>query len=203
MTPALRQGSLLTLADVSLERGARRLLQGVTLEVGNAELWQLVGSNGSGKTSLLRAIAGLARLGVQGAIGRSDSFLYQGHLPGLKPLLTCRENLRWHGSGRVCTEMQRIDEALAAVGLAGYEDSVVLQLSAGQQRRVGLARLWLSDAALWLLDEPFTAIDLKGTALLESRLQAHCSSGGSVVFTSHQPTAMDGLQVLDLNQYAA
>ena len=65
------------------------------------------------------------------------------------------------------------------------------------------ARLWLSDADLWLLDEPFTAIDVQGTSLLETQLQTHCRAGGAVVFTSHQPTAIEGLRVLDLNQYAA
>jgi len=80
---------------------------------------------------------------------------------------------------------------------------VLGQLSAGQQRRVGLARLWLSKASLWLLDEPFTAIDVDGSAMLEQQLLRHCQNGGAVVFTSHQPTAVAGLRVLDLNQYAA
>ena len=194
---------LLKLQDVGLERGVRQLFTGVQLEVVAGELWQLVGSNGSGKTSLLRAVAGLARLGVQGSITCCPSMLFQGHLPGLKSALTCRENLLWHASGGVAIPLSGIDHALAEVGLVGYEDTVLGQLSAGQQRRVGLARLWLSKASLWLLDEPFTAIDVDGSAMLEQQLLRHCQNGGAVVFTSHQPTEVAGLRVLDLNQYAA
>jgi heme exporter protein A len=194
---------LLILESIDLERGMRRLLTGVSLTVRPGDCWQMLGSNGSGKTSLMRAMAGLTRLGVQGYRGGTDSVLYQGHLPGLKPLLSCRENLRWHGSGRVTCDGQKIDAALARVGLKGYEDTVICQLSAGQQRRVGLARLWLSEALLWLLDEPFTAIDVDGTGILEAQIQHHCATGGGVVFTSHQPTRMPELKVLDLDQYAA
>ena len=89
------------------------------------------------------------------------------------------------------------------MGLDGYENTLICQLSAGQQRRVGLARLWLSEAQLWLLDEPFTAIDIEGTSILEAQMQRHCAGQGAVVFTSHQPTRMADLKVLDLDQYAA
>ena len=109
---------LLKLQDVGLERGVRQLFTGVQLEVVAGELWQLVGSNGSGKTSLLRAVAGLARLGVQGSITCCPSMLFQGHLPGLKSALTCRENLLWHASGGVAIPLSGIDHALAEVGLA-------------------------------------------------------------------------------------
>ena len=194
---------LLRLEAVDLDRGARRLLSGVSFAVRPGECWQMLGSNGSGKTSLLRAISGLTRLGLQGQRFCTESVLYQGHLPGLKPLLSCTENLRWHGSGRVTDNAEKIAAALKQVGLEGYENTLICQLSAGQQRRVGLARLWLSEAQLWLLDEPFTAIDVDGTAILEAQVQRHCADGGAAVFTSHQPTRMAELKVLDLDQYAA
>ena len=194
---------LLKLESVDLDRGVRRLLSGVSFVVREGDCWQMLGSNGSGKTSLMRAIAGLTRLGLQGDRVCTESVIYQGHLPGLKSLLSCRENLRWHGSGRVTDDFQKIDVALARVGLQGYEETEICQLAAGQQRRVGLARLWLSEAQLWLLDEPFTAIDVDGTAMLEAQIQRHCEAGGAVVFTSHQPTRMAALKMLDLNQYAA
>jgi heme exporter protein A len=194
---------LLRLESVDLDRGARRLLTGVSFQVRPGDCWQMLGSNGSGKTSLMRTIAGLTRLGLQGQRICTDNLLYQGHLPGLKTGLSCRENLRWHASGGVVSNVEKIDAALAHVGLQGYEDRVICQLSAGQQRRVGLARLWLSQAQLWLLDEPFTAIDVRGTALLEAQMQRHCAAGGAVVFTSHQPTGMSEIKILDLNQYAA
>ena len=194
---------LLSVESLQLERGYRQLLQGVSLQVRRGELWQLAGANGVGKTSLLRALAGLTSVGVEGAIERAGTPLYQGHLPGLRPLLTPGENLRWHASGLVDTDALAIDSALAAVGLGGYEQTPVHNLSAGQQRRVGLARLWLTETPLWLLDEPFTAIDVDGAALLEQRLQSHISAGGSVIFTSHQPNRFaDQLRVLDLSGYA-
>lgn len=195
---------LLSASGVSLERGYRPLLQGVDFHVYSGELWQLAGANGVGKTSFLRALAGLAASGVEGDIHRSAPLLFQGHLPGLKPLLSPLENLRWHPSGTIADDVDAIMAALAAVGLAGYEDTPVHNLSAGQQRRVGLARLWLSVEPLWLLDEPFTAIDVDGASLLEQQLLRHCDSGGAVIFTSHQPNRMaERLQVLDLVSYAA
>ena len=195
--------TLLTVVDVAIERGYRRLLQGIGLSVATGELWQLAGANGLGKTSFLRALAGLSRLGVEGDINHAGPFLYQGHMPGLKPLLTPLENLRWHPSGIVDADENQLCEALAAVGLAGYEETPVHNLSAGQQRRVGLARLWSTAAPLWLLDEPFTAIDVAGAELLEQRMVEHVDEGGAVVFTSHQPNRFAGrLKVLDLADYA-
>lgn len=195
--------TLLTVADVAIERGYRRLLQGIGLSVAAGELWQLVGANGLGKTSFLRALAGLSRLGVEGDINHAGQFLYQGHMPGLKLLLTPLENLRWHPSGIVDADENQLCQALAAVGLAGYEETPVHNLSAGQQRRVGLARLWSTAAPLWLLDEPFTAIDVAGAELLEQRMVEHVDEGGAVVFTSHQPNRFAGrLKVLDLADYA-
>jgi heme exporter protein A len=129
--------------------------------------------------------------------------LYQGHALALKPLLSAEENLRYHPSGMGVRDAQSVRQALAAVGLAGYEALHINQLSAGQQRRVGLARLWLSNEPLWLLDEPFTAIDVNGTALLENKILAHVAQGGSVIFTSHQPSRFGtDVRVLDLTHYA-
>ncbi len=195
---------LLIAETVTLERGYRRLLVDASLRVNSGELWQLAGANGIGKTSFLRALAGLARLGVKGSITVNDVPLYQGHLPGIKTLLTPVENLRWHPSGLVSPDIEKIYAALAEVELVGYEETPVQSLSAGQQRRVALARLWLTDAKLWLLDEPFTAIDVAGAALLEQRLLTHVDRGGAVVFTSHQSNRFaDRLQVCDLAAYAA
>ena len=101
-----------------------------------------------------------------------------------------RENLRWHVSGVLNVPIEQIDQALAQVGLIGYEDSPCHALSAGQQRRVNLARLYLCDAPLWLLDEPFTAIDKDGVAQLEARLVSHLGDGGAVILTSHQALSL-------------
>ena len=190
--------------DVAIERGYRCVLTGVNFTLQRGQILQLAGANGAGKTSLLRALAGLGRLGVTGEIERPESLLYLGHLPSTKPTLTPLENLRWHPSGQVANDDDAIVAALAAVSLAGYEETPIHHLSAGQQRRVALARLWLSDEPLWLLDEPFTAIDMLGAALLEARLVGHIDQGGGIIFTSHQPNRFgDRLRVLELSQYAA
>jgi len=196
--------ALLRVTDVGIERGYRRLLTGVAFEVGPGQIWQLSGANGSGKTSLLRAVAGLAHAGVTGSIERTDSCLFQGHANALKPLLSATENLSWHPSGGIDCSDEAIEQALAAVGLAGLEGLPVGNLSAGQQRRVGLARLWLAKSALWLLDEPFTALDTQGVAMLSTRLDQHLEQGGGVVFSSHQPMALNRtVAVLALDDYAA
>uniref|UniRef100_UPI00398C6603 ATP-binding cassette domain-containing protein n=1 Tax=Salmonella enterica TaxID=28901 RepID=UPI00398C6603 len=106
-----------------------------------------------------------------------------GNQPGIKTRLTARENLHFFHPG----DGARLPEALAQAGLAGFEDLPVAQLSAGQQRRVALARLWLTRAALGVLDEPFTAIDVNGVAPLTRRMAAPTAQGGLVILTPHQP----------------
>ena len=194
---------LLEATQVAIERGDRRLLSDVDLNVSGGEIWQLVGANGVGKTSLLRGLAGVARLGVTGEIRHAGAFLYLGHASALKSSLSPVDNLRWHPASDVTASVSQICEALAAVNLAGYEYRPGGSLSAGQQRRVALARLLLSDAPLWLLDEPFTALDVAGCEWLEACVRHHVNGGGATVFTSHQPSRFGELQQdLDLGQYA-
>jgi heme exporter protein A len=182
---------LLTVESLSLHRGGRELFRELCLEVLPGELLQVDGANGAGKTSLLRILAGLSRYGFEGKVHRSVPLLYLGHLPAVKALLTPRENLAWHVSGEGAYNDQQIEAALARVGLYGYEDVPSHALSAGQHRRVNLARLYLSDCPLWLLDEPFTAIDKTGVAELELLLVEHVQAGGAVLITSHQPLRVD------------
>ena len=194
---------LLEATQVAIERGDRRLLSDVDFSVSGGEIWQLVGANGVGKTSLLRGLAGVARLGVTGEIRHAGAFLYLGHASALKSSLSPVDNLRWHAASDVTASVSQICEALAAVNLAGYEYRPVGSLSAGQQRRVALARLLLSDAPLWLLDEPFTALDVAGCEWLEACVRRHVNAGGATVFTSHQPSRFGPLQQdLDLGRYA-
>jgi heme exporter protein A len=186
MTSAVPGEPLLTAESLSLERGGRQLFEDLSFAVRAGQFIQIEGANGAGKTSLMRILAGLSRYGFEGSVHRHASLLYLGHHPGVKQLLTPRENLAWHaaGEGQYCDGA--IEQALARVGLAGYEDVSSHTLSAGQHRRVNLARLYLSTNPLWLLDEPFAAIDQKGVADLEQLMVAHASGGGAVIVTSHQ-----------------
>lgn len=189
MTAAARP--LLDANGLELQRGGRVLLSDFSLQVYPGEVLMLEGENGSGKTSLLRTLAGLARYGFSGHLQCSaSSLLYLGHKPGVKTLLTPRENLRWYCSIQDLP-LARLDAALEFVELTGFEDIPCHSLSAGQQRRVNLARLYLSEAPLWLLDEPFTAIDRAGVQRLAELIAARAAAGAAVVLTSHQPLPAD------------
>jgi len=182
--------------DLACERDWRLLFEHLHISVRPQDMLQVSGPNGSGKTSLLRLMSGLMRP-TQGDVlikGVSihqqrnalvSNLLWLGHAAGIKGLLTAEENLTWlsalhHGASR-----EQIWQALAAVGLAGFEDVPCHTLSAGQQRRVGLARLYLDAPALWILDEPFTALDKQAVTQLELHLTQHCDKGGIVILTTH------------------
>lgn len=195
---------LLRAQNLCLMRGGRELFNHLSLRVLPGQLWQVEGLNGAGKTSLLRILAGLSRFGFDGTVTTTAPLIYLGHHSAVKPLLTPRENLAWHPSGEGVYSDTQIDSALANVGLYGYEDVPSRHLSAGQHRRVNLARMFLAQAPLWILDEPFTAIDRDGVAMLEQRLTEHVDSGGAAVVTSHQPLAVTcGVQRLSLDRMAA
>ncbi|HBR1080641.1 TPA: cytochrome c biogenesis heme-transporting ATPase CcmA [Klebsiella quasipneumoniae subsp. similipneumoniae] len=173
----------------------RPLFAELTLSLAAGELLQVAGDNGAGKTSLLRILCGLARPESGGVSWQGqplakvrESFhrqlLWLGHKPGVNAALTADENLRFFFPA---SRLQQRERALAAVGLAGYEDLPLSQLSAGQQRRVALTRLWLTDAQLWILDEPFTALDATAMETLTRRLEQHARQGGSAILTTHQP----------------
>lgn len=162
------------------------------VDAGEALLVQ--GENGVGKTTLLRVLAGL--LGADGGEVRIDgqpasaqrrarAIAYLGHLPALKADLSALENLRFlcglHGRRRA----QLPENAMEIVGLGGYEDALARQLSAGQKKRLSLARLWLAPAPLWLLDEPYANLDLPGIELVNRMVQAHLRAGGAAMVTTH------------------
>ena len=163
-----------------------------SVDAGEALLVQ--GDNGAGKTTLLRVLAGLLRadsgdVAIDGRAAspslRSRAVSYMGHLPALKADLSALENLDFlcglHGRRRG----QLPGNAMALVGLAGYEDALVRQLSAGQKKRLSLARLWLAPSPLWLLDEPYANLDLDGINLVNRMVQAHLRAGGAALLTTH------------------
>jgi heme exporter protein A len=190
--------ALLAAQALSLVRGGRELFRELSFEVAAGQLWQIEGPNGAGKTSLIRILCGLSRYGFEGKVLRRALPLYLGHQAAVKALLSPRENLAWHVSGDGLYADDEIESALTRVGLYGYEDVPSHMLSAGQHRRVNLARLFLSRTPLWLLDEPFTAIDKAGIDELQSLLASHVGSGGAVVITSHQTLQVD-CEVRSLN----
>jgi heme exporter protein A len=189
---------LLALGGFGCERDGRWLFRNLTLELLPGECLELVGPNGSGKSTLLRAITGLYPEFV-GTL-RVAGCLYLGHRPGISGLLTAAENLRWYaalqggGQGALCS----VTEALEQVGMAGYDNVLCQQLSAGQQRRVGLARLLLGGGRLWLLDEPLTALDSAGQQLVRGLLDGHLARGGAAVCATHQPLGVTGARQLSL-----
>jgi heme exporter protein A len=163
-----------------------------TVDTGEALLVQ--GGNGAGKTTLLRVLAGLLRAdageveidGTQARTAmRARNMAYLGHLPGLKADLPALQNLEFLCGLHGRRHRQSSASAMALVGLAGYEDAAVRQLSAGQKKRLGLARLWLSPAPLWLLDEPYANLDLEGINLVNRMVQAHLRSHGAALITTH------------------
>ncbi|MEG3182889.1 heme ABC exporter ATP-binding protein CcmA [Novilysobacter erysipheiresistens] len=163
-----------------------------SVDAGEALLVQ--GDNGAGKTTLLRVLAGLLRadageVDIDGerarAARRSRAIAYLGHLPGLKADLSALENLNFLCGLQGRRRGQLPESAMAIVGLSGYEDALARQLSAGQKKRLSLARLWLSPAPLWLLDEPYANLDLAGIELVNRMVQAHLRGGGAALVTTH------------------
>ena len=165
--------------DVAVDRGEALLVRG---------------GNGAGKTTLLRVLAGLlaadgGTLRIAGAPAdpgsRARVLAYAGHLPAAKADLTALENLRYLGGLHGSRGTQPPQAALAVVGLAAHAEVPVRQLSAGQRRRLSMARMWLSPAPLWLLDEPYANLDLPGIDLVNRMVEAHLRDGGAALVTTH------------------
>lgn len=188
------EASLVRADRVAALRGERLVLSGVSLAVQPGGALLLLGPNGSGKSTLLRLLAGLKRPDA-GSVAWPDLTVpvaYLGHLDAIKPGLTARENLHFAAAG------QPVTPALAALGLERLGDLPARMLSAGQRRRLALARLPLSRAPLWLLDEPTLGLDTASLGLLATLLASHRAGGGGVVAATHQDIVLPGAAQLQL-----
>jgi heme exporter protein A len=182
-------------------RGDREVLAGVSLEASAGDCVHVLGPNGSGKTTLLRVIAGLltpesgtVEWGGRETRMQRDAWCanlsYLGHSDGLKPELTARENLAFDTGLRRRLRPGEIDAVLAAVGLATERDQPAGFLSAGQRRRLAIARVVLSATPLWILDEPYTNLDRDGAAVVSTVIGRHLDAGGAAIVAAHQPPAI-------------
>ena len=193
-------------------RGDRTLFSDLNLSVNEGELLHIKGVNGSGKTSLLRLLTGLmsAAEGEIRWLGKNikklreeyqKDMLYIGHMPGIKGDLTALENLRVNNAinGSMVSEDDAW-KALGEIGLKGREDLPARVLSQGQQRRVALAKMLVTKTKLWILDEPFVALDVKAVAMLQDVLAAHLHQNGMIVLTTHQEFSISSgnLKIVDL-----
>jgi heme exporter protein A len=192
----------LRLEDLSLRRGGRTLFEGLSMQLASGQALALTGRNGAGKTSLLRAIAGLlepeaGRIGfgdLDAAEARASHLHLVGHLDGLKPGRTAREEMgfwnRWLGAGEAAAA-----HAVEALRLQALLDLEVRRLSAGQRRRLALARLLSAPRSLWLLDEPLSPLDAEWRGRFGALMSAHLAAGGLIVAAVHDPLPMPALEL--------
>lgn len=186
-------------AGLSCVRGDRELFNGLSFELRPGDILHISGANGSGKTSLLRILAGLHEPEAGGIFWEGHAvpkaraqFLrnlqYVGHLGGIKTELSPLENMRCFAALALQPAGVVTQSIIDRLGLAGFEYEPAYRLSSGQRRRVALSRLLLSPARLWILDEPFTALDARGSDLLVQMVDEQLQRGGMVAFASHSHT---------------
>ena len=209
MAHELENREVLRAEQLFCERNDRVLFRELSFSARAGEVIQIKGSNGSGKTTLLRVICGLND-NYHGTLkwfnepieDNQDDFysslIYLGHQVGVNKVLTPVENLRWSVGLRENVTSESIYQALAEIGLRGFEDSQCFSLSAGQQQRVSLSKLLLGTAIIWILDEPFTTLDVDGVQLLEKLLGDHARKGGVALVTTHHELSLPDLKILEL-----
>lgn len=202
---------MLKCVDVTVERGDFPLCQAVNLSLSQGDICHLTGENGTGKTTFIMQLAGLlpvltGKVIWQGVEQLPIQPLYISHQVGIHLQLTVKQNLQFLlGLYNIKPLDDELNQALIWVGLSGYEDVHCYQLSAGQTRRVGLARLWfglqyVEEYPFWLLDEPLTALDVQMIAKIEQMMQDFANKGGVVLLTSHQSVSVAN-KFLDLTDY--
>lgn len=202
---------MLEVSNLACSRGDHRLFSDLSFALYPGQIMQIQGANGSGKTSLLRTLCGFiipddGKISWCGEDVREldeayfAEMMYLGHLNAIKDELSALENLRI-SAGLSGTELNEKDAvaALRRMGLRGRERLPTKVLSQGQRRRVALARLLVSDASLWILDEPLTALDVGAVALIQELIAEHLARLGMVIFTTHQPLQVAGMEMRSLS----
>ncbi|AUH65416.1 heme ABC exporter ATP-binding protein CcmA [Paracoccus zhejiangensis] len=192
--------SLVAVRDLAVARGGMRAVEGVSFTLDKGEALILRGPNGVGKTTLLRTVAGLQPPVAGEVVMADDSVAYAAHADGLKSALSVTENLRFWA--RVFGRAD-INAAIAAMNLGGLVDRPAASLSAGQKRRLGLARLLVTGRPLWVLDEPTVSLDADSVGLFAAVVRAHLAGGGAALMATHIDLALDEARVLDLTPYRA
>mgnify|MGYP000872802245 FL=1 len=199
--------SKLIVNNLSCQRGYKLLFENLSFELNSGEVLKVSGPNGSGKTSLMKILAGLSSFET-GSIDYDDTkinserynldFLYLGHLAALSPELSCLENLKY--TMRLGNDNLDLDfsDALIKVGLKKFENELVGKLSAGQKKRIALSLLFITQSKVWLLDEPFSALDSKAIKIIETRVEDHCNSGGICILTTHQECNIKNMKEISL-----
>jgi heme exporter protein A len=199
--------SKLIVNNLSCQRGYKLLFENLSFELNSGEVLKVSGPNGSGKTSLMKILAGLSSFET-GSIDYDETkinserynldFLYLGHLAALSPELSCLENLKY--TMRLGNDNLDLDfsDALEKVGLKKFENELVGKLSAGQKKRIALSLLFITQSKVWLLDEPFSALDSKAIKIIETRVEDHCNSGGICILTTHQECNIKNLKEISL-----
>jgi len=196
-------------SDLTCVRGGREVFRGLAFTVEAGEALVVTGPNGAGKSSLLRMVAGLVRpqqgrLELEGGdveLTRGEHVHYLGHQDSLKPSLSVRENLGFWAA-LLGGDGTKSDVALAAVGLGGLAQLPAVYLSAGQRRRLAVARLIAVERSIWLLDEPTSTLDAAAQAMLTDLMRAHLAGRGLILVASHGPMGLDGAKELRLGQQA-
>ena len=181
-------------AHLRCRRDGRELFDSLDFDLDAGECLEVRGPNGSGKSTLLRCVAGLFA-DYEGII-ETVACLYLGHKLGLNLLLTAEQNLCWYQGLRGAADS--IEKVLGRVGMAGYERVPCQNMSAGQQRRIGLARMLIARSRLWLLDEPLTALDASAQQLVTGLIEEHLQHGGAVLCATHQGLHVAGGRTLQL-----
>lgn len=199
--------SKLKVNNLSCQKGYNLLFENLSFDINSGDVLKISGPNGSGKTSLLRIIAGLSSF-ESGEIHYDSyklnseqyklDFLYLGHLASLSPELSCIENLRFSSLLDANDSYNDHSMALKQVGLEKYENDLVGTLSAGQKKRIALSILFITNSKVWLLDEPFSALDSKAIKIFENKIEDHSKQGGICILTTHQECNINNLREISL-----